>query len=226
MPLVEDGNIDNFIPKNTPIVSLDGLFGVARLYMKDESKNPTNTFKDRLAFEMIRPTVEKFKSGVVPEKITFGSISYGNTAKAMGYFSRLVNKIIGEDIIKSVAFTPPSLSERTFGPNVRGQTVSAVSVIGNIKKDCIVTPIDLKEKIYRSKDLEDLARSRDLVQGEFVDITEGLDRPAYVNIIIEAIEQQLESVPDYVIVPFGAGILCNEIIDYIADKKLHTKVIP
>jgi threonine dehydratase len=71
-----------------------------------------------------------------------------------------------------------------------------------------------------------LARQHGAVVGEFVDITEGLDRPAYVNIAIEAIEKQLKTVPDYMIVPFGAGILCNEIIDYIKDKGLNTKVVP
>ena len=83
-----------------------------------------------------------------------------------------------------------------------------------------------KKQIYRSNDLEQIARDSDTVLDEFVDITEGLDRPAYVNIIIEAVEQQLKFAPDYVIVPFGAGILCNEIIDYVNDNNLKTKVIP
>ena len=59
-------------PGNTPIVGLKNLFGVSNLIMKDETKNPTHTFKDRLAYEMIRPTIEKINNNQNFEKITFG----------------------------------------------------------------------------------------------------------------------------------------------------------
>jgi threonine dehydratase len=194
--------------------------------IKDESQNPTHTFKDRLAYEMIRPLLEDVRRGVIPKPMTFGSISYGNTAKAMGYYSDSLNKYAGKEIVRAVAFVPPKLSEKTFGPDTDNKTVRASDVIKNISKTCSVVPIDLSKKIYRAKDLEELAREHKQVIGEFVDITEGLNRPAYVNIIIEAIEQQLRFSPDYVIVPFGAGILCNEVIDYVNEHKLKTKVIP
>ena len=213
-------------PGNTPIVSLNGLFGVKTLWMKNEVQNPTHTFKDRLAYEMIRPMYEEFLSGKIPAPMTFGSISYGNTAKAMGHYASALNKLVGKDVAKAVAFVPPSLEKKTFGPDTNGKTIPAAKIIEDLKKNCQIVPIDLKKKIYRSKDLEELAREHKALKGEFVDITEGLNRPAYVNIIIETIEQQLRQSPDYVIVPFGAGILCNEIIDYINDHKLHTKVIP
>lgn len=213
-------------PGNTPLISVNGLFGVKTLWMKDEVQNPTHTFKDRLAYEMIRPLYEEFLSGKNPKPTTFGSISYGNTAKAMGYYSSALNKLAGKDIAKAVAFVPPSLEKKVFGPDTSGKTIPVIKILEDLKKDCQIIPIDLKNKIYRSKDLEELARENNALKGTFVDITEGLNRPAYVNIIIEAIEQQLKQSPDYVIVPFGAGILCNEIIDYINDHQLHTKVIP
>jgi threonine dehydratase len=212
-------------PGNTPTVTIDGMFGVKTLWMKDEVQNPTHTFKDRLAYEMIRPLFEEFLSGRIPSPVTFGSISYGNTAKAMGYYVRALNTIVGREVAKAVVFVPPSLEKKTFGPDTHGRTLPATSIIEDLKKDCTIVPIDLTKKTYRSKDLEELAREYTACTGSFVDITEGLDRPAYVNIIIEAIEQQLQQSPDYVIVPFGAGILCNEIIDYIKDHSLHTQVI-
>lgn len=213
-------------PGNTPLISLDGLFNVKNLWMKDEVQNPTHTFKDRLAYEMVRPLMEEFLAGKKPIPATFGSISYGNTAKAMGYYAQALNKMIGKNVAQAVAFIPPKLEQKMFGPNADGVTIPAAQIIADLKKDCTIVPIDLSKKIYRAKDLEKLAREYNAVKGEFVDITEGLNRPAYVNIIIETIEQQLKHSPDYVIVPFGAGILCNEIIDYIHDHKLHTKVIP
>lgn len=158
--------------------------------------------------------------------MTFGSISYGNTAKAMGHYVSRLNALCGKEVARAVAFVPPSLLEKRFGPDTEGHQVQASRMVDDLKKTCTIVPIDLKKQIYRSKDLDKLAREHDAVIGEFVDITEGLDRVAYVHIVIEAIEQQLHKAPDYVIVPFGAGILCNEVIDYIADHKLATKVIP
>jgi threonine dehydratase/predicted transcriptional regulator len=213
-------------PGNTPVISLKGLFGVKHLWMKDETKNPTHTFKDRLAYEMIRPLYERYLGGKKIPSTTFGSISYGNTAKSMGHYVKLLNKVTNRNGARAVAFVPPFLEKKQFGPDSNGITIPASKVIDNIKDNCNVVPIDLSKQIYRSADLEKLANKHFSIKGDFIDITEGLNRPAYVNIIIEAIEQQLKQTPDYVIVPFGAGILCNEIMDYINEYQLHTKVIP
>jgi cysteine synthase/predicted transcriptional regulator len=214
-------------PGNTPIlVPKETIFGVKNLLIKDETKNPTHTFKDRLAYEMIRPLLEDVRRGTIPEPMTFGSISYGNTAKAMGYYVDALNTYAKKEIARAVAFVPPSLYKKTFGPDTEDSLVAANDVIKDLSKTCSIVPIDLSKKIYTERDLEELARENNKVIGQFVDITEGLNRPAYVNIIIETIEQQLRFSPDYVIVPFGAGILCNEVIDYVNEHKLKTKVIP
>ncbi|MCR4277998.1 MAG: pyridoxal-phosphate dependent enzyme [Candidatus Berkelbacteria bacterium] len=214
-------------PGNTPLVIPNNkLHGVKNLFVKDETHNPTHTFKDRLAYEMIRPMLERIEKGEEVKPITFGSISYGNTAKAMGHYVSRLNALYGKEIARAVAFVPPSLLAKEFGPDTENHRVRASRIVDDLKKSCTILPIDLKKQVYRSKDLENIARKHDAVIGEFVDITEGLDRLAYVHIIIEAIEHQLQAAPDYVIVPFGAGILCNEIIDYVHDRKLHTKVIP
>lgn len=214
-------------PGNTPIIiPPKSIYGVSNLLIKDETRNPTHTFKDRLAYEMIRPLLEEVRQGKIPTPITFGSISYGNTAKSMGYYTSMLNKMAGKEISRAVAFVPPEIDKKVFGPNTEGDKVSATSVFRNISQTCRIVPIDLNKKIYRENDLKELAQEHDAIIGEFVDITEGLNRPAYVNIIIEIIEQQLRFSPDYVIVPFGAGILCNEVIDYVNEHKLKTKVIP
>ena len=212
-------------PGNTPLIKLKNLFGITDLFMKDETKNPTHTFKDRLAYEMIRPTIEAIAKNKKFKKITFASISYGNTAFSMGRYCRELNRLYKKEIAKAVAFVPPEIVNKPFGPNTEGKIVRAKDVLNKIAESCAIIEIDLKKQTYREKDLKKIAEENNLILDEFMDITEGLDRPAYVNIIIEAIKQ-LQDAPDYVIVPFGAGILCNEIIDYINDKKLKTKVIP
>ena len=175
---------------------------------------------------MVRPIAEAINNGGEYKKTTFGSISYGNTAFSMGYYAKMLNDAAGEEVVKAVAFVPPTLQNKTFGPDSENRVVSGEKVLNKISETCQLVDIDLTKKIYRSKDLEEIARDNNAVLDEFIDITEGLDRPAYVNIIIEAVEQQLKFAPNYVIVPFGAGILCNEIIDYVKDNNLKTKVIP
>lgn len=213
-------------PGNTPIRGLNGLFGVSNLIMKDETQNPTRTFKDRLAYEMINPTIQAILDGQAVNPQTFASISYGNTAYSMGYYCNRLNQAYGSEISKGIAFVPPRLVVKDFGPDTNGIKVAGAEVLAKIAKVCDIIDIDLSAQIYRADDLELIARKHNKVLGEFTDITEGLDRPAYVNIIMEVVEQQLDKEPDYVVVPFGAGILCNEIIDYINDRRLHTKVIP
>jgi len=212
-------------PGNTPIIKLKNLFGVSNLFMKDETKNPTYTFKDRLAFEMIHPIVDAINGNNEFEKTTFWSISYGNTAFSMWHFCNELNKKYDQEIVKAVCFVPPEIVHKPFWPNTEWDKISSEKVLSKVWENCDIIEIDLKAQIYREKDLEKIAREHGKILDKFIDITEWLNRPAYVNIIIEAIEQ-LKEAPDYVIVPFWAGILCNEIIDHINDKKLKTKVVP
>jgi threonine dehydratase len=217
------------VPGNTPLNKCSGLFGIDSLFVKDETKNPTHTFKDRLAYEAVRPIVETINSGQTVTKTTFASISYGNTAYSMAYYSALLNQEAEKKIASMVAFIPPSLKNKPFGPNTEGAVISPdvyLKKMFDSLSSIDFIEVDLTTQIYESDDLEKIARAHNLATGDFTDITEGLNRPAYVSIIIEAIERQLKFAPDYAIVPFGAGILCDEIIDYVADNELPTKVIP
>lgn len=74
--------------------------------------------------------------------------------------------------------------------------------------------------------MEALARKSGFCLDNYINVTEGLNRPSYEGVISEVVEHQLKQAPDYVIVPFGAGILCNEIKDYLSDHNLKSKVIP
>jgi len=191
------------IPCNTPIAEHFGLFGVQKLFSKDETKNPTFTFKDRLAYEMVCPIAESLNSKREVKKTTFASISYGNTAFSMGYYSHILNQSVGTNFVNAVAFVPLNLKEKTYGPNTEGKFIAAKDILEKVKENCSIIEIDLKKQIYHSDDLEKIARKEGLVPDEFIDITEGLNRPAYVSIIIEAVEQELKFAPDYVIVPLA-----------------------
>lgn len=222
-------NIKLPVPGNTPLNKYSGLFGIRTLLVKDETKNPTHTFKDRLAYEAVKPIMEAINLNQSFIRTTFGSISYGNTANSMGHYTSILNQGVKERVINVVSFIPPSLKDKTFGPNTEGQYIPPKTYLKKMFNNCSNADsieIDLTKQIYNSNDLKRIALSKRLVLNKFIDITEGLDRPAYVNIIIEAVEQQLKSAPDYVMVPFGAGILCDEIIDYVRENQLPTKVIP
>jgi threonine dehydratase len=221
--------IELTIPGNTPLNKYSDLFGVRTLLVKDETGNPTHTFKDRLAYEAVRPIVEAINLKQSLVRITLGSISYGNTAYSIGHYAAMLNRKAGELVVNVASFIPPSLKKKTFGPNTEGQIVPSEAFLQKMFSSCSdahAIEIDLSKQIYRSEDLERIVRAEGVVLDRFIDVTEGLDRPAYVNIIIEAVEQQLKFAPDYVMVPFGAGILCDEIIDYVADNQLPTKVVP
>lgn len=210
----------------TPLIHLPNMLGIGNLYLKDETTNPTHTFKDRLAFEMLSPIIENINSERKIIKTTFGSISYGNTAYSMGYFCKQLNKFYGSEIVNSISFTPPEIKLKTFGPDTAGKYLHATVMLKKISEVCHIEEIDLEEKVFREKDLEELARKSGYCLENYIDVTEGLNRVSYEGIISEVVEQQLMSAPDYIIVPFGAGILCNEIMDYIQDHKLKSKVIP
>jgi len=222
-------NIGLPVPGNTPLNKYSGLFGVQTLLTKDETKNPNHTFKDRLAYEAVRPIMEAINLNQNFAKTTFGAISYGNTAYSMGGYVSALNTEAKEKVANVVSFIPLFLKDKAFGPNTEGQSIPPKTYLKKMLNgfsDANSIEIDLTKQIYNSNDLEGIARAEGFVVDKFIDITEGLDRPAYIKIIAEAVEQQLKSAPDYVIVPFGAGILCDEIIDYVSDNQLPTKVIP
>jgi len=210
----------------SPLISIPNSFGIKQLFVKDESTNPTHTFKDRLAMVMLNPIIDEINSGRQVAKTTFGSISYGNTAFSMGYYCNKLNNQHGSEVVNAICFIPREIKSKTFGPDTSGNHIQATVILKKIKRDCHLVEIDLNEKVFREKDLEELARNTGYCFEKYVDVTEGLDRVSYEGVIAEVIEQQLKQVPDYIIVPFGAGILCNEIKDYIHDNKLNSVVIP
>lgn len=224
--LMEKIKINIDIPKDTPLVEYSGLFGINKILVKDESCHPTSTFKDRLGYKMIQPLVKAIERGEKPPKTTFCSISYGNTALSMGYYCKKLNEAYGENVANSIVIVPPNLSNKILGPNTKGDYIKGSDLLDELRKYCHCIEYNLDERVLSSIDIIDIVKTHSDSFENIVDVTEGIDVPAYEPIISEVIENQVLDIPDYIIVPFGAGILCNEVKDYVSKNKLNSKVIP
>jgi threonine dehydratase len=199
----------------TPLIKTE-LFGIKNLYIKDETKHPNNTFKDRSGYGMIKPFLE------YPEPITFGCISYGNMAISMGHHTKILNQK-HPNIANCIIFIPTDLNKRKFGPDTNNKTIQGKEVVEKIKETCHVIKLDLDKEYYDSEKLKQITKEHKLLRGKFIDLTEGPKVPSYRQIFEEILE---DIEPDYIIIPFGAGILCNETIDVIKENNCKTKVVP
>jgi threonine dehydratase len=196
----------------TPLLSLGSVGAHQRVFLKDESVQPTGTFKDRLAARAVE------QGG---RNILFGSISYGNTALS---FSHACSRTTWA---RFVAFVPRGFADWSFGPSSSGQCATGADFNAAIQaKGAAVLEVDLSAGILDDSALERLAHEAGLLgDGAFVNVTEGLSEPAYAAIGSEALEQ-LGEPPDICIVQFGAGILANELRDVFAAASERTVVVP
>lgn len=198
----------------SPLQHLNGIAGYKHLYVKDESVHPNGTFKDRLS----RKALEQYPSNTI-----LAVISYGNTAISL---ARLVaesnaSRQAGYQVI---VFVPKGFENWSFGPSSQGTTISAEQVLAELKRLAHIISYDSTSQVFRDEDLRTLAVQSGFDGKNFVNLTEGLSVSAYVDIIKEVVSQ-LGRAPDVCVVPFGAGILCNEIKDYL-DSIGHGSVIP
>lgn len=195
----------------TPLIHLEGFEGCTNLFIKDESVNPNGTFKDRLSSRAL----DRYGADV-----TFGVISYGNTAISL---SRAISQDSLHRAVELVVFVPRNFENWSLGPSNQGTYLSGKTILEELKLSSTTVSVELDREL-RDSDLHSLAKAAGLTGSRFVNITEGLDIPAYVDIIIEVIAQ-LGRPPDVCVVPFGAGILCNEIKDYL-NRLGHGVVVP
>jgi hypothetical protein len=194
----------------TPLIRLPQIGIYRNIFIKDESVHCGGTFKDRLA----RVALSRSAPAT-----TFGAISYGNTAVS---FARLLETDFEDRCF--IAFVPEGFEEWSMGPSTAGSTISGRAIIEYLAARVHVVPVPLNDGILDDQRLMEAARRSNIDVANFVNVTEGVDVPAYVGIIREAAEQ-LGRVPDISIVQFGAGILCNETIDFHRVAG-HGNVIP
>ncbi len=188
----------------TPLYRVRSVRAFSRLFVKDESANLCGTFKDRLSARAVAEA---------PRDTTFAVISYGNTAVSLAREIWRTNEQLGSQH-RLMVVTPHQWSSWILGPASTGSSLAAGDVLAWLSKRATVVELDLSEQLLDDAALRDLAGWVGLPTERFSNITEGLDVPAYVPIIEEAVDQ-IGSVPDVCLVPFGAGILANEVHDYL-----------
>lgn len=199
----------------TPLLNFSEMGSIQKLFVKDESVNETGTFKDRLAAAAMR---------YYPPGTNFAAITYGNTGISFAWAVRRA----AEAGLKYnfIAFVPHDLEQWSLGPSSRGTFVNGKKIIEFIASSAKIVPLDLDDDspLFDDAGLLQIARDSGFSIDNLVNVTEGLPEPAYVAIIEEAVEQ-MGFLPDFCLVPFGAGILCNEIKDFFRMKGAG-KVVP
>ncbi|MBI5224702.1 PLP-dependent lyase/thiolase [Candidatus Micrarchaeota archaeon] len=198
-------NHPEFPPKNprfpaTPFREIK-LHGLAekniKVYLKDESQNPTGTHKDRMAWEiskMIYQMLEsKIKTGK-PSKIPeFSVLSAGNTANSLQY---MLSQMGGSGVTRFHALMDNSLPEKTVNVLQR----AGVSVHTADFKRKKLTSDDILKGTKNPKGI-------DLTLGKFVD---KVSKVYYDWLSFEIMNLK----PTHVIVPYGSGQLFDNFLDH------------
>lgn len=174
----------------TPTYEID-VPNFKRVFLKDESVNPTGTHKDRMAWEIIvtyRDFLLAKKRGRKEDLPHFSIISSGSAAFAIGY---AINH-----------FNLPSLKvlvDSKIDPSI----VSALRKIG-----CEVYETDLSKKAFSGSEILGLTNN---LHGIDITSTDSLDPTTrfYDWMSYEIINNS----PDFVFVPFGSGHLYENILN-------------
>ncbi len=199
---------------HTPLWRINSVPRFAHLFVKDESTWPSGTFKDRLSLRAIARCRAR--------ATTFATLSYGNTGISIARYAREAAVAGGRHHV--VIVVPRDFECWEFGPSSLGTKLPAREVLEELQGFATVVPLDLSYDVLDDGALRKVAIEAGVPCSRFVNITEGLDVPVYVDIIREAVEQ-LGRPPDICVVPYGAGILCNEISDYLSNLG-HGRVVP
>ncbi len=198
-------NLPEFPPKNprfpaTPFreISIPGLDKKnIKVYLKDESKNPTGTHKDRMAWEISKMIYQMLESKIKtgnPSKIPeFSVLSAGNTANSLQY---MLSQMGGRGVTRFHALVDTSLPEKTISVLQR----AGVSV----------HTADFKSKKLNSDDIlmgTKNPKGIDLTLGKFVD---KVSKIYYDWLSFEIMNLR----PTHVVVPYGSGQLFDNFLDH------------
>jgi threonine synthase len=184
LPLSKDGNYVTYSEGDTPLLRSSNLaekLGLRGLFIKDETQNPTGSFKDRAAAVSLTKAVE-FKKDLV----AIGS--GGNAAASAAAYAARANL----DCFVFLPATTPM--ERVAQSLIYGAKVIRV-------KGSINDAINLISKYQDEFDWYELTTAKPLnpYQGE-----------AVKTIAFEICEQMKGVVPDWVITPVGGGGILSQ----------------
>jgi len=163
---------------NTPLIKIEKLckrFGFRNLSIKDESKNPFGTFKDRRSEFIIQKGVEEHVD-------KFVTVTSGNAGYSLGKFAKGTN-------IKIVNLVDKKL-KKSIKNKLREVSYKIIEV-------------DLSKKIWNPEEVVAMARENDTEV--IWDTTNGFHgyHEGYIKIIKEIQKENPD--PNFIVVPVGSG---------------------
>ncbi|MDF1668061.1 MAG: threonine ammonia-lyase IlvA [Roseovarius sp.] len=187
--------------KRTPLQKSEHLSErfEAEIFLKREDTTPVRSYKLRGAFNAMRKVL-----AVSPDTSQFVCASAGNHAQGVAFMCRSLG-------VKGVIFMPVTTPEQkisqtqTFG----GEMVT-IRLVGD----------------YFDDTLANAQAYCDQVKGHFLspfddeDVIEG-----QATVAVE-IEQQMQGLPDRIILPVGGGGLSSGVVSYLGDRCAYTLVEP
>jgi threonine synthase len=190
----------------TPLVQAGPIAGFANVYVKDESLHPSGTFKDRLTSTAV---------DTVPDRSVITTISYANTAASLAH-ALSTRPSARAKHLEGCVLVPEDLASWTLGPSTSGAMLAGDDLLRYLEKHLEVVALPTGGPILDDVGVAEFARAALPNARHVENITEGLTTPCYRAIAEEAVAQ-LGRAPDICLVPYGAGILCNEMVDYLAE---------
>jgi cysteine synthase len=194
--------------------------GFGRIWVKDESLCPTGTFKDRLS-SRLEESLER--TGLLTPETAIGSITLGNTlASLASTFLRRPE----EERPSVFGVFPAGFGARTIGPDTAGRSMRGADLLARLERlGARVIEHPLEERYLDGASMQRLAEQVGVRFRQFVDVTNGIDAPAYRIILEEALPEIGPAPLDYVIVPVGAGILFQEAVQLLRERGHHAVVL-
>lgn len=185
-----------------------------RLWIKDESSNPTGTFKDRLADALVR----QLHGNPLGGRLLISCITLANTARSLGYYASCALR--SQERPQILGLFPLGFRDREIGPDTAGATITGAQLFkwcSDLGVRC--EEVDLQSSHLSESDIRDIAHGLGISFDEHRDISYGIGEKAYAPILAEALAE-MPRPPRRVYVPVGAGVLFEECVELVEARNL------
>jgi|GEM_PF-805556 len=199
----------------SPTIPYFNIAGFDKIYLKDESFNPTGTHKDRLAYEIamhykeIRPRKKLvFQGSPKLSLITSGGAGIA-IQSVLTHFNTKLNVLLDEGIKKRELYFDEKLKRKIIGADI-------INALKNAGSNIFFA--DFKKKL-NSDEICELTDNHDGFDLTFAEDIEYIKENYYDFLAYEIINQS----PDYIFLPFGSGDLMRGLLSIIKKEKEFTK---
>ena len=178
---------------NTPLIRIKALckkFNLPNLYIKDESKNPTGTFKDRKSKAIVGQAYRK--------RIKFlMAITTGNFGCSLSKFAKQAG-------IKTILFVPKNLKHK---------------MLKTLEKNAILIKVDLEKEILTTAMMKKIAE-RHIANNLVKTLNATNIYSDFYDNLFKEIDGQLKfKAISHIIIPIGSGELFASAIRHYHGKK-------